>query len=415
VATFAGPIVAVGATSGQLTVAAHDRMRWVMDRRRTAAAQGDAASVVRQLVEQADAQGPVGLDVHAAPQSTPYTSTNILIGSDIESSDARWTARAGILQVGAAPFASSGVTLTEADWDEPPAVFVDGLGYASTIIGDTTYHVSPGMWGERAATLSQGDPRADYLARSTTWADTGETNGRGPRRLLSSNATDGDAAISLRSGVELGDWDAWRPGCCRPRRRRHPRRHHTRRAVRDHRAARRHHAGWSRKRVQRGRCYPDRMTDDEHARLVGELNDSLRRLAAWTEWLKRLQAAAAILLVVYQLCMGITTVVWPTRVFSPNEWRELSSWISIRVSGTALIFIAVIGAVSIARRSRRTLDFVIMVQSGIWASWSASLVWDAAAGHNWSISGAFGYGFMALIGLSVISPLTVGPANQHDG
>jgi hypothetical protein len=186
VATFAGPIVAVGATAGQLTVAAHDRMRWVMDRRRTAAAQGDAASVVRQLVEQADAQGRVGLDVHAAPQSTPYTSTNILIGSDIESSDARWTARAGILQVGAAPFASSGVTLTEADWDEPPAVFVDGLGYASTIIGDTTYHVSPGMWGERAVTLSQGDPRADYLARSTTWADTGETNGRGPRRLLSS-------------------------------------------------------------------------------------------------------------------------------------------------------------------------------------------------------------------------------------
>ncbi len=212
VATFAGPIVGVGATSGQLTVAAHDRMRWVMDRRRTAAAQGDAASVVRQLVEQADAQGRVGLDVHAAPQSTPYTSTNILIGSDIESSDARWTARAGILQVGAAPFASSGVTLTEADWDEPPAVFIDGLGYASTIIGDTTYHVSPGMWGERAVTLSQGDPRADYLARSTTWADTGETNGRGPRRLLSSNATDGDAAISLRSGVDLGDWDAWRPG-----------------------------------------------------------------------------------------------------------------------------------------------------------------------------------------------------------
>ena len=157
------------------------------------------------------------------------------------------------------------------------------------------------------------------------------------------------------------------------------------------------------------------MTDSEHARLVGELNDSLRRLAAWTEWLKRLQAAAAILLVVYQLCMGITTVVWPTRVFSPNEWRELSSWISIRVSGTALIFIAIIGAVSIARRSRRTLDFAIMAQSGIWASWSVSLVWDAAAGHNWSISGAFGYGFMALIGLSVISPLTVGPANQHDG
>ena len=79
------------------------------------------------------------------------------------------------------------------------------------------------------------------------------------------------------------------------------------------------------------------------------------------------------------------------------------------------IFIAVIGAVSIARRSRRTLDFVIMVQSGIWASWSVSLIWDAAAGHNWSISGAFGYGFMSLIGFYVISPLTVGPANQHDG
>jgi hypothetical protein len=58
---------------------------------------------------------------------------------------------------------------------------------------------------------------------------------------------------------------------------------------------------------------------------------------------------------------------------------------------------------------------VIMVQSGIWASWSASLIWDAAAGHNWSISGAFGYGFMALIGFYVISPLTVGPANQPDG
>ena len=157
------------------------------------------------------------------------------------------------------------------------------------------------------------------------------------------------------------------------------------------------------------------MTDSEHARLVGELNDSLRRLAAWTEWLKRLQLGAAVLLVAYQFCMGIATVIWPTRVFSPDVWRELSSWVSIRFGGTALIFIAVIGAVSIARRSRRTLDFVIMVQSGIWASWSASLVWDAAAGHNWSISGAFGYGFMALIGFSVISPLTVGPANQPDG
>lgn len=157
------------------------------------------------------------------------------------------------------------------------------------------------------------------------------------------------------------------------------------------------------------------MTDSEHARLVGELNDSLRRLAAWTEWLKRLQLGAAVLLVAYQFCMGIATVIWPTRVFSPDVWRELSSWVSIRFGGTALIFIAVIGAVSIARRSRRTLDFAIMAQSGIWASWSASLVWDAAAGHNWSISGAFGYGFMALIGLSVISPLTVGPANQHDG
>ncbi len=157
------------------------------------------------------------------------------------------------------------------------------------------------------------------------------------------------------------------------------------------------------------------MTDDEQPRLVGELNDSLRRLAAWTEWLKRLQLGAAVLLVAYQFCMGIATITRPTRAFSPDVWRELSSWVSIRFGGTALIFIAVIGAVSIARRSRRTLDFVIMVQSGIWASWSASLVWDAAAGHNWSISGAFGYGFMALIGLSVISPLTVGPANQHDG
>jgi hypothetical protein len=76
------------------------------------------------------------------------------------------------------------------------------------------------------------------------------------------------------------------------------------------------------------------MTDSEHARLVGELNDSLRRLAAWTEWLKRLQLGAAVLLVAYQLCMGIATVIWPTRVFSPNEWRELSSWISIRFGGT---------------------------------------------------------------------------------
>ncbi len=157
------------------------------------------------------------------------------------------------------------------------------------------------------------------------------------------------------------------------------------------------------------------MTDTEHARLVGELNDSLRRLAAWTEWLKRLHLGATILLVVYQLCMGIATVIWPTRVFSPNVWRELSSWISIRVGGTALILIAVIGAVSIARRSRRTLDFAIMAQSGIWASWSVSLAWDAAAGHNWSISGAFGYGFISLIGFLVISPLTVGPANQPDG
>ena len=157
------------------------------------------------------------------------------------------------------------------------------------------------------------------------------------------------------------------------------------------------------------------MTDTEHARLVGELNDRRRRLTAWTEWLKRLQLGAAVLLVAYQFCMGIATVIWPTRVFSPDVWRELSSWISIRVGGTALILIAVIGAVSIARRSRRTLDFAIMAQSGIWASWSVSLAWDAAAGHNWSISGAFGYGFMSLIGFCVISPLTVGPANQPDG
>ena len=96
-------------------------------------------------------------------------------------------------------------------------------------------------------------------------------------------------------------------------------------------------------------------------------------------------------------------------------WRTLLAWAPARSFGIALIMFAVVSAVSIARQSRRILDFAIMAQSGIWASWSVSLIWDAAAGHNWSISGAFGYGFMSLIGFYVISPLTVGPANQPDG
>jgi len=212
VPTFAGPILGVGATGGQLSLAAQDRMWWVLNRRRLAAAQGDASSVVAQLVDQASQQGDVGLDVHTVATGTPYVSTNILIGSDIEAAEARWVARAGVLQVGAEPFATIATTLTERDWTEPPAVFVDGVDYVSTVVGDTTYHANPGMWGETAATLPQGDPHGDYLTRSTTWGGSGETNGRGPRRLLSSNATDGSAAITIRKGVTVGDWEAWRPG-----------------------------------------------------------------------------------------------------------------------------------------------------------------------------------------------------------
>jgi hypothetical protein len=133
------------------------------------------------------------------------------------------------------------------------------------------------------------------------------------------------------------------------------------------------------------------------------------------DWLRRLQTITAVALIAYQAGMGVATLTAPERVFSPTVWRTLLAWAPARSFGIALIMFAVVSAVSIARQSRRILDFAIMAQSGIWASWSVSLVWDAAAGHNWSISGAFGYGFMALIGLSVISPLTVGPANQHDG
>ena len=57
---------------------------------------------------------------------------------------------------------------------------------------------------------------------------------------------------------------------------------------------------------------------------------------------------AAVLLVAYQFCMRIATITWPTRAFSPDVWRELSSWVSIRFGGTALIFIAVIAADSVS-------------------------------------------------------------------
>ena len=133
------------------------------------------------------------------------------------------------------------------------------------------------------------------------------------------------------------------------------------------------------------------------------------------DWLRRLLTITAVALIAYQAGMGVATLTAPERVFSPTVWRTLLAWAPARSFGIALIMFAVVSAVSIARRSRRTLDFAIMAQSGIWASWSVSLIWDAAAGHNWSISGAFGYGFMSLIGFYVISPLTVGPANQPDG
>ena len=133
------------------------------------------------------------------------------------------------------------------------------------------------------------------------------------------------------------------------------------------------------------------------------------------DWLRRLQTITAVALIAYQAGMGVATLTAPERVFSPTVWRTLLAWAPARSFGIALIMFAVVSAVSIARQSRRILDFAIMAQSGIWASWSVSLIWDAAAGHNWSISGAFGYGFMSLIGFYVISPLTVGPANQHDG
>ena len=35
------------------------------------------------------------------------------------------------------------------------------------------------------------------------------------------------------------------------------------------------------------------------------------------------------------------------------------------------------------------------------------------ADETWSASGIFGYGFMAVVGLFVISPLTVGPPPDH--
>ena len=133
------------------------------------------------------------------------------------------------------------------------------------------------------------------------------------------------------------------------------------------------------------------------------------------DWLRRLQTITAVALIAYQAGMGVATLTAPERVFSPTVWRTLLAWAPARSFGIALIMFAVVSAVSIARQSRRILDFAIMAQSGIWASWSVSLIWDAAAGHNWSISGAFGYGFMSLIGFYVISPLTVGPANQPDG
>lgn len=55
-----------------------------------------------------------------------------------------------------------------------------------------------------------------------------------------------------------------------------------------------------------------------------------------------------------------------------------------------------------------------MAQSGIWASWSVSLIWDAGGAQLVDLR-AFGYGFMSSIGFYVISPLTVGTANQPDG
>ena len=48
-----------------------------------------------------------------------------------------------------------------------------------------------------------------------------------------------------------------------------------------------------------------------------------------------------------------------------------------------------------------------------WGVWSASLIVDAGRDETWSASGIFGYGFMAVVGLFVISPLTVGPPPDH--
>ena len=111
------------------------------------------------------------------------------------------------------------------------------------------------------------------------------------------------------------------------------------------------------------------------------------------DWLRRLQTITAVTLIVYQAGMGVATLTAPERVFSPTVWRTLLAWAPARSFGIALIMFAVVSAVSIARQSRRILD--------------------AGRDETWSASGIFGYGFMAVIGLFVISPLTVGPPPDH--
>ena len=131
------------------------------------------------------------------------------------------------------------------------------------------------------------------------------------------------------------------------------------------------------------------------------------------DWLRRLQTITAVALIVYQAGMGVATLTAPERVFSPTVWRTLLAWAPARSFGIALIMFAVVSAVSIARQSRRILDFAVMAQAVTCGVWSASLIVDAGRDETWSASGIFGYGFMAVVGLFVISPLTVGPPPDH--
>lgn len=210
---FVGPVVVPAASDGELVLVCADRMWWAMNRRRLRTVQGDASTVTAALIAQAAEQGHIGLEVVTTPSGWHAEASDLLIGTSVDDAGARWMCRDEIVQVGSVPFATVERTYTADDWDKPPAVSIDGAQYAPTIMSsDGVYHASPGLWGESADVINDGDPRAAYLERSAVWVDSGEQYSRGPRVELSSGARSGDAAVSLRRGVPVGDWAAWRPG-----------------------------------------------------------------------------------------------------------------------------------------------------------------------------------------------------------